>query len=180
MKALSLYQPWAAAIELGQKRIETRSWATRHRGPLLIHAARTKVGLEAIRANPILWAAVLGAVDHSAAVAAFEALPFGALVARCELFDCVAAGDTESIRFAARRTGEKYSPHERALGDYRRGRWAWMLRNIEPLQEPIPCAARQGLFEIDFAAIERMEARVRTAAAEIAEPGNQHSRDGVA
>lgn len=151
MKALSLWQPWASAIELGAKRIETRSWATKYRGPMLIHAARTKVGLDAIRANPILWAAVLGARDHGAAVAAFEALPFGALVARCELFDCVAAADTESIRFAARRSGEKYSPHERALGDYSRGRYAWLLRDVRPLPQPIPMRAFQGLFDVDDA-----------------------------
>jgi hypothetical protein len=38
MKALSLIQPWASLIVLGEKRIETRSWPTRHRGHLAIHA----------------------------------------------------------------------------------------------------------------------------------------------
>ena len=36
MKALSLYQPWATAIALGSKRIETRGWPTSYRGPLAI------------------------------------------------------------------------------------------------------------------------------------------------
>lgn len=40
MKALSLHQPWASAIALGLKHLETRSWATSYRGPLAIHAAR--------------------------------------------------------------------------------------------------------------------------------------------
>jgi len=40
MKALSLWQPWASAIALGSKRIETRGWATSYRGPLAIHAAK--------------------------------------------------------------------------------------------------------------------------------------------
>ncbi len=38
MKALSVRQPWAWAIVQGLKRIENRSWPTRYRGPLLIHA----------------------------------------------------------------------------------------------------------------------------------------------
>lgn len=149
MKALSLWQPWASAIALGAKRIETRGWPTGYRGPLLIHAARTKVGGDAIRQNRIMWAAVLGAPNYHAAEAAFHDLPFGALVARCELFDCVAADDTDAIRLAARRTGETYSPHERGLGDYSPGRYAWLLRDIRPLPKPIPMRAFQRLFDVD-------------------------------
>jgi len=36
LKALSLWQPWASLMALGVKRIETRSWQTQHRGPLII------------------------------------------------------------------------------------------------------------------------------------------------
>lgn len=39
MKAITLHQPWASLVALGQKSIETRSWATKHRGPIAIHAA---------------------------------------------------------------------------------------------------------------------------------------------
>ena len=38
MKALSVKQPWAELIVAGVKDVENRSWATDHRGPLLIHA----------------------------------------------------------------------------------------------------------------------------------------------
>jgi hypothetical protein len=38
VKALTVWQPWASAIAEGIKTIETRSWSTRHRGPLAIHA----------------------------------------------------------------------------------------------------------------------------------------------
>jgi hypothetical protein len=38
--ALSLKQPWAALLAAGRKTIEVRAWATRLRGPVLIHAAR--------------------------------------------------------------------------------------------------------------------------------------------
>jgi ASCH domain-containing protein len=39
--ALSVRQPWAWAIIAGGKDVENRSWNSRYRGPLLIHAART-------------------------------------------------------------------------------------------------------------------------------------------
>jgi hypothetical protein len=40
MKALSVRQPWASRIRLGEKRIEVRSWPTEYRGPLVICATR--------------------------------------------------------------------------------------------------------------------------------------------
>lgn len=39
-KALTLHQPWASLIALGVKTIETRSWSTKYRGPLAIHAGK--------------------------------------------------------------------------------------------------------------------------------------------
>ncbi len=41
MKLITLWQPWASAMSLSMKRIETRSWGTDYRGPLAIHAALT-------------------------------------------------------------------------------------------------------------------------------------------
>ncbi len=39
--ALSVKQPWAALLVAGVKVVEVRTWGTRRRGPVLIHAART-------------------------------------------------------------------------------------------------------------------------------------------
>lgn len=39
MKALSVQQPWAQLLLNGDKTIEVRSWATKHRGELLICAS---------------------------------------------------------------------------------------------------------------------------------------------
>jgi hypothetical protein len=39
MKCITLWQPWASLILWGEKKIETRSWATQHRGLLAIHSA---------------------------------------------------------------------------------------------------------------------------------------------
>lgn len=40
MKALSIRQPWAWLIVNGFKDIENRSWHTKYRGPVLIHASK--------------------------------------------------------------------------------------------------------------------------------------------
>lgn len=40
MKALSVKQPWANLIASGQKTIETRTWATDYRGPMLIVSSK--------------------------------------------------------------------------------------------------------------------------------------------
>jgi hypothetical protein len=39
VRILSVRQPWAHLIVAGLKRVENRSWSTRWRGPVLIHAA---------------------------------------------------------------------------------------------------------------------------------------------
>ncbi len=40
MKAITIHQPWASLIVVGAKRFETRSWETKYRGPIAIHASK--------------------------------------------------------------------------------------------------------------------------------------------
>ena len=40
MHVLTVQQPWAWAIALGQKDVENRSWNTHYRGPVAIHAGK--------------------------------------------------------------------------------------------------------------------------------------------
>lgn len=60
IKALSLWQPWASLIAIGAKKIETRGWSTKYRGPLVICSAKRP----ASRYD----------VDHETAVAIDQAL----------------------------------------------------------------------------------------------------------
>ncbi|MFF0142672.1 hypothetical protein ACFYRN_40345 [Streptomyces sp. NPDC005227] len=41
IRALTVRQPWAAAITYADKRIENRTWPTSHRGAVLIHSSKT-------------------------------------------------------------------------------------------------------------------------------------------
>lgn len=36
MKAITIWQPWASLAAIKKKRYETRSWATRYRGPIAV------------------------------------------------------------------------------------------------------------------------------------------------
>lgn len=40
-----------------------------------------------------------------------------------------------------------YLEDEVQYGDYRSGRWAWILGGIRPLPEPRPATGRQGIWE---------------------------------
>ncbi len=70
MKWLCVKQPWANWIANGMKPIETRTWATRYRGPLTIVASRT-VDRKALKA--MLPGMKLG--------------PFGLAICTCTLVD---------------------------------------------------------------------------------------------
>jgi hypothetical protein len=48
VKALTIRQPWASLVALGVKTIETRSWSTKYRGPLLIHAGMKMPGTDVL------------------------------------------------------------------------------------------------------------------------------------
>ena len=53
MKALSIRQPWAHLITHGLKPVENRTWSTKVRGEILIHASKgfDRAGYEWVREN---------------------------------------------------------------------------------------------------------------------------------
>lgn len=76
MKALTICQPYAELIASGEKVVENRTWPTRYRGPLLIHAGMSREWLDE---DVVDWA------DGD--------LAFGAVVALAWLADCVRRED---------------------------------------------------------------------------------------
>ncbi|MCC6907081.1 MAG: ASCH domain-containing protein [Phycisphaerales bacterium] len=155
MKCLSLWQPWASAIAIGSKRIETRCWATSYRGPLLIHAAkRCRVGeLRELEQQNIWRGAMLPLValnDHFK-----DWLPFGAIVAIADLVDCWptyyfdSSVDLDVPRHAVgiERT-RCFDWCERNMGDFGPGRFGWVLDNVRRIHPAIPYRGFQQLFEV--------------------------------
>jgi hypothetical protein len=113
--------PWAWAIAAGLKRIENRVWRTSYRGPLAIHAGKSRLWLA--RESPLLWPAVYGV-----SFPAEDELIFGAFVAVCDLVDCVRIGGLRPELKSA----------------WSEGPWCWVLENVRRLEGgPIACAGAQ-------------------------------------
>lgn len=131
MKALSLLQPWATLVVIGVIRIETRSWSTKHRGPLLIHASLGKAGRDEAL-HPLI----------KEFVADFDALPFGAIVGQVNVINVLPADE-----YAKSEPGKKFlTKLEKKMGEYKKDRFAWILRDAVPFQEPIPAKGSLGLW----------------------------------
>lgn len=158
MKAISLWQPWASAIALGSKRIETRSWSTSYRGPLAIHAAirwtrPQRILLDLPEWIGALWDITAGPRWHTSGD---RGLPFGSIVAVCDLVDCIPTESVQRLRdLRIPEPGqEEYSWTERDMGNFSPGRFAWLLENIRPLKSPLPWKGRQGPFNVEDARIQ--------------------------
>ena len=144
IKAISLTQPWATLVAISAKEIETRSWSSPYRGWLAIHAAK---GLDAVggaeglveqcRQEPFR-SVLLG--HFGAGAIAGQALPLGAIVAVGNLHRIERTGRTPADEVYV--WGQDLpitDPNELAFGDYTPGRFAWVLTNVHPLVEPVPC-----------------------------------------
>lgn len=140
--ALSLWQPWASLIAIGAKKIETRSWYTPYRGKLYIHAAKTKKH-DQMRDLPLSLAATMKDALGSAP------LPYGAIVAVCDLAACRRVGGLHACRERPDVYMLPPAEPELSFGNYdheMETRYGWMLGNIRALTEPVSCNGAQGLW----------------------------------
>jgi hypothetical protein len=119
MRALTICQPYAHLIAIGEKPIENRRWPTSYRGPLAIHAGRSRAWLDE---EVVDWP------DGD--------LAFGAIVATAMLVACL----PKFNRHPWRERGGLFD-HEHAQGP-----WCWVLEEVRALPEPIPAKGRQGLW----------------------------------
>lgn len=119
MKVLSLTEPCATLIKEKKKLVETRSWKTDYRGELYIHASATSI--------PKDWKEdkqFMSLVDNIP-------LNFGYIVCKCNLVDCIymTKDYVENMK--------KNNRQEYICGKYEEGRYAWILEDIIPLENPI-------------------------------------------
>lgn len=137
MKAISLLQPWAQLIMMGEKKVETRSWDTKYRGPILIHASRSsKEAQELCDKSPF-----------AAYIKHWSDLKFGFILGWCEirgtgLTDSMAAEIMHKKNFPAGTFGDD----EIHFGDYSPGRYAWLLKDAVKFETPIPWKGSLGLW----------------------------------
>jgi hypothetical protein len=77
MKILSIKQPWASLIVSGAKDVENRTWPTRYRGSVLVHASQ--------RADEMSSEDI----ERRFGVRMPSELPLGGIVGLTEIVDCV-------------------------------------------------------------------------------------------
>lgn len=133
MKALTIHQPWAELIARGAKRVENRTWQTHYRGPLAIHAGKQLAKGEEQRAKSL----------------SPQPLALGAIIAVAELVACLYVDELRQKpgTFFAE-FGELHAFKWLMDDPFAEGPWCWVLANVRRLPEPIPCAGKQGLWNV--------------------------------
>jgi hypothetical protein len=162
MKAITVWQPWAALLACGAKKYETRSWATNYRGPIAIHAAKKPFNTDPYFDRELYhFADALGLPD----IYSFDTLPLGCVIATAELVNCwyIVAHPGTNVDIAKHipigaesMTTDKHAPDfsdyfipteiEMLFGDWTPGRYAWELANVKMLQDPILAKGAQRLW----------------------------------
>lgn len=137
LKAITIKQPWATLIALGEKQYETRSWYTKYRGKMAIHAGKS-VDKKACQLPEIKKALKKHSIDQ---------LPTGAVIAIVELTDCFRV--IKDYHDKAETTGGSIDMNEYPFGDYSEGRFAWKLDNVKILSPFIHAKGKLGLWEWD-------------------------------
>lgn len=137
-RALTLIQPWASLMALGQKKIETRSWSTAFRGWMAITASK---------AFPREYRDLMSREPFTTAMAGPEYpfssdsgdLPRGAVVCIGRLYACRSTNEDWI---------ESLADTERQFGNYAPNRYGWCFNDLRPLTKPVPCRGMQGLWGV--------------------------------
>ena len=159
MKALTLTQPWATLVAVGAKTLETRSWGTRHRGLIAIHAAKEPpADLEALsRAEPF-YTALRHHDGGGGALSVGDSLPRGAIIAIASVTACHRS-DSPTVEQLLRARPRR----ERRFGDFSSGRWVWVLDDVRQVESPLPCRGTLGLWEVPESMAAIVDARTQAA-----------------
>lgn len=123
MRVLTVRQPWASAIVQGWKDIENRTWETRYRGPLLIHAAAAPPDPADLAPVETMLGRPLNREERAEIMRRSGAGSCGGIVGIVDLVDVVTA-----------------HPSPWFVGPV-----GWVLRNPRPLPFR-PCRGRLGLW----------------------------------
>ena len=130
MKALSIKQPWASLIAHGIKDIENRTWRTKFRGRIYIHASAKSAGNTAflrsdLQDNYFAW--------NTENYKSFESnLPYSAIIGEVDIVDCII--NHESIWAEKKFMYEYDESGEKPIG---KPIYNWVLANPILYDKPI-------------------------------------------
>ena len=156
IKVLSILQPWASLVVAGHKRIETRSWNTKYRGELYIHASmgKKKEGRELFNSQRVqkIYARMIEDLEIFERHYDFEELPFGAIIGKVDLIDTIRFNQFTYTTAAVHNGSNlfEFTEKEKAFGDYSENRFGWLLSNPVIFDKPIPAKGKLGIWNCDF------------------------------
>lgn len=126
MKVLTIKQPWATLIMQGDKRFEFRSWQTKYRGDLLIHAGK--------------------GIDKEAMKRLAKYLPdeisFGKILGKVTLVDCVKMCPEFKDMLL------KENPDIYTKSSFQEN-YGWQVENVKVFDEPIDVKGHLSLWEYE-------------------------------
>lgn len=134
MKALSIRQPWARLIVNGYKDVENRTWSTKFRGRVYVHAGMTVAGRN-YNDTKHLAAWAMGKVPHSMVREIWRVVYqrmgwmksyYGVIVGEVDIVDCVTKSDSPWFE----------------------GPYGFVLASPVAYKTPIPYKGRLGFFEV--------------------------------
>lgn len=138
MKVLSIMQPWATLLCMGAKKIETRSFDTKYRGPLLIHASATRINRKMtadLQKNPLF----------NKYVPDIGNLPRGVIIGKVNLDECKTIQDIRKGWDFKKTFGPEWE--EFCFGDYSAGRRGWIMSKPELFATPVEAKGQLGIWE---------------------------------
>lgn len=144
MRALTIIQPYAALIMSGAKRVENRSWSTKYRGRMYIHAGRSRDMLSIKHVDGIDYCA------HTQQP--IERLAFGAVVGMASLIDCLPKTEISGGKWDALYPWIREHEHTE-------GPWCWVFAENPTPIGPWPYKGAQGLFDINPDTLNRIANR---------------------
>lgn len=130
MKAITIKQPWATLIAEGYKEYEFRTWKTKYRGDILIHAGKTidKKAIERFRYLNLEY-------------------PMGQIIAKATITDCVKVDDKLRDILSKKDPIVYKSVINKTSNDW--DRYGFKLENVEKII-PIDINGKLSLWDYDY------------------------------
>ena len=128
MKVITIKQPFASLIAEGIKEYEFRTWKTKYRGEILIHAGKS-INKEAMKKFEKYN------LDY----------PTGCIIAKANLTDCIKI-DKESREMLKEKSPLVYS---RVIKDIEWDGYGFKIENVEKI-EPISLNGKLSLWDYDY------------------------------
>lgn len=156
MKVISVMEPYASLIALELKRFETRSWATKYRGPIAVHASKKNPKLTLRSLSSDVQKSIFDCIYEKLEIqsGAIDKMNPGCIIATANLTECYEiyedhSGSAVLMIGDAPKVWVGKDSNEFVFGDYSHGRFAWELQDVKRI-EPIPAKGQLGLWNYNM------------------------------